>query len=128
MPNRSLKPCALPGCPQLTRERYCKQHTHQTQKEKSERHRFYDKYIRDQKTREFYHSKAWERTRLQALMRDHYLCQYCLKEKKITPANMVHHIKEIEKAWHLRLTLSNLVSLCNSCHNKVHRSKGNATN
>ncbi|TWK49239.1 hypothetical protein CHCC20347_1522 [Bacillus paralicheniformis] len=33
---------------------------------------------------------------------------------------MVHHIVEVKQDWSKRLDLSNLESLCNACHNKVH--------
>ncbi|PAE58568.1 HNH endonuclease, partial [Bacillus licheniformis] len=36
------------------------------------------------------------------------------------PADMVHHIVEVKQDWSKRLDLSNLESLCNACHNKVH--------
>ncbi len=34
------------------------------------------------------------------------------------PADMVHHIKERSEYPELALTLDNLISLCNACHNK----------
>ena len=46
----------------------------------------------------FYHSKAWERAREDALKRDSYLCQRCLAGGEITPATMVHHIEELTPA------------------------------
>jgi len=57
-------------------------------------------------------------------MRDNYLCQECMKVKRIRTADMVHHIKELRTHWHLRLVLSNLLSLCNSCHNTIHGGRG----
>lgn len=84
------------------------------------RHQIYDKYKRNQESRTFYKSKAWEICRQLVLMRDHYLCQDCLKNKQITPADMVHHIKELVDHPELGLSTDNLVSLCNSCHNMRH--------
>ena len=40
------------------------------------------------------------------------------------PADMVHHIKERTEYPELALTLENLISLCNACHNKEHPEKG----
>ncbi|MDM5498850.1 HNH endonuclease, partial [Staphylococcus aureus] len=37
----------------------------------------------------FYHSKAWKKLREIALDRDNNLCQMCLREGKITDANIV---------------------------------------
>lgn len=116
MPSKPKKPCAQFGCPNLTTERYCENHQDKVQQER----RYYDQHIRDKQATSFYHSVEWKRAREQALMRDHGLCQHCLKEKRITQADMVHHIKEVQTHWEMRLVLSNLLSLCNSCHNKVH--------
>lgn len=71
----------------------------------------------------FYHSSAWERARRAALERDHYLCQHCLAAGVITPAIMVHHIKELTPAnvdSDYATSLDNLVSLCDRCHKKIH--------
>lgn len=68
------------------------------------------------KNRGFYQSKAWRRVRQLALHRDHYLCQECLKEKRITNATEVHHLKPLESHPELGLELANLESLCWDCH------------
>lgn|GEM_PF-380058 len=72
----------------------------------------------------FYHSAEWERARRAALERDHYLCQHCLAAGVITPATMVHHIKELTPANvsdpDYATSLDNLVSLCDRCHKKIH--------
>ncbi|MFS0820769.1 HNH endonuclease [Bacillus sp. 1P02SD] len=41
---------------------------------------------------------------------------HCLQRKLITFAEMVDHIIPIKIAWHLRVYLDNLQSLCNQCH------------
>ena len=75
------------------------------------------------KKRGFYQSKAWRRIRLLALQRDHYLCQECLKQKRIKTATEVHHIKPLEEYPELGLELDNLQSLCWDCHELTkHRS------
>ncbi|WP_025848701.1 HNH endonuclease [Paenibacillus ehimensis] len=120
MPAKPKKPCAFPTCPNLTKDRYCESHQDRAKQERQ----YYDRYVRDKKLVAFYHSVEWQRVRKQALMRDHGLCQQCLKEKQIVTADMVHHLREVKEAWHLRLTLSNLVSLCNACHNREHGQRG----
>jgi len=72
----------------------------------------------------FYTSTVWRKKRLAILKRDKYLCKICLRYGKNTEAKIVHHIKELEDYPELRLKSSNLVSLCASCHNKVHGEKG----
>lgn len=84
----------------------------------------------------FYGTDAWKRARGRALERDHYFCVECRKAgRRITlenglrvpvPAEMVHHIQSIQERPDLRLTLSNLISLCNSCHAAKHPEKREA--
>lgn len=68
----------------------------------------------------FYHSKAWRTLRREALQRDNYLCQECLKKGKITPAKTVHHIKPLRTDKKDALSLDNLETVCNACHNELH--------
>lgn len=121
------KICAKAGCSALVDigMKYCDKHKGQEQIEKTERNRYYDEHIRDQKSREFYHSREWLAVREQALIRDNYLCQHCLRDGLLTPADMVHHKLPIKTHWNIRLNLDNLVSLCNNCHSKIdHKTLG----
>lgn len=85
---------------------------------------YYDKYKRNKERDRFYHSTAWRKCRDLALKRDNYLCQECLKNKRITKAVMVHHIVEVKDDFTKALVLENCVSLCNSCHEKHHDRSG----
>ena len=71
----------------------------------------------------FYKLKAWIRTRAWVLARDNHLCQHCLRKKKLKKAVTVHHIKPRSLFPELALDVTNLVSLCFSCHNKIHFKK-----
>ena len=113
---KSMKPCASPMCPNLTKERYCNDHQDRARQEKAERDRYYDRYQRDKRSTAFYKTKSWEAVREEALRRDKGLCQHCLKRKRINYAEMVDHIIPIRIDWSLRLTMSNLQALCNKCH------------
>jgi 5-methylcytosine-specific restriction protein A len=75
-------------------------------------------------TKPFYKSAKWRKCRELVLVRDNYLCQPCLKNSKLTPANTVHHIISLEEAPELALDPDNLESICPSCHNKEHPEKG----
>lgn len=75
---------------------------------------------------EFYKTKAWERKRARILRRDGYLCQNCKRYGRMRPATTVHHILHYEDRPDLALTDSNLISLCDACHNKSHPEKGGA--
>ncbi|WP_017435133.1 HNH endonuclease [Saccharococcus caldoxylosilyticus] len=120
MPNKPLRPCNKIGCPNLTKNRYCKQHKHLVeQRQRTRRNdKEYDKHKRNQQARAFYHSREWERLRQAALARDHYLCQHCLQHNRITRAVIVDHIVPISVDWSKRLSLDNTQSLCHPCHNR----------
>lgn len=77
-----------------------------------------DKYIK------FYHSKAWKLARKQALTRDHYLCQECLRQGIVRTANTVHHIVPIKDDFNKRLKLDNLETICLEHHNQEHQERG----
>jgi 5-methylcytosine-specific restriction protein A len=107
------KPCAYPGCARLTDKRYCPEH------EKLERDR-YNKYERSPDINKKY-GRAWKRIR-DRYVKEHPLCEMCLKEGRLTPVEEVHHIKPISQGGtHAR---SNLMSLCQSCHTKIHHEIG----
>ena len=72
----------------------------------------------------FYKSKAWRYRREHVLRRDGYLCQNCKRYGKRVEAVTVHHIQHLEDRPDLALEDSNLISLCNACHNKMHPEKG----
>lgn len=112
------RPCSRPGCRNLTTERYCEEHQQLYEEQERERQRYYDEHQRDKRAAAFYKSVAWRRLREQALMRNHGLCQDCLKAQKITPATEVDHVIPIRARWDLRLRLDNTRSLCHRCHMK----------
>lgn len=68
----------------------------------------------------FYHSKDWKSLREIALDRDNYLCQLCLNDGTITDAKIVHHIVYVDDDFSKAMDLNNLMSVCHSCHNKIH--------
>jgi 5-methylcytosine-specific restriction enzyme A len=76
--------------------------------------------IKEDNLMKFYKSRDWMKLRLEALLRDHYECQVCKSNGKYRKADCVHHMKEVKTHPALALTLSNLQSLCNTCHNDVH--------
>lgn len=92
--------------------------------DRSEYHRYYDQYGRDKKAKKFYSSKSWIKCRETILRRDNYICQMCWDDKKLTTADTVHHIIELRDDWSKALAEENLISLCASCHSKIH-SEGN---
>jgi 5-methylcytosine-specific restriction protein A len=69
----------------------------------------------------FYRTQAWELARAEALARDNFLCQRCLESNILTRADTVHHVETIEDRPDLVLVLENLVSVCRTCHNTIHK-------
>lgn len=110
MPVRSKRPCSVPGCPRLTDERWCEEHT----KNKNVA-RPYD--LNRGNSAERGYDNDWRKLRIVALKRDHYLCQRCLKEDKLVAATDVDHIVPLADGGE-RLDLDNLCSLCKACHSR----------
>ena len=109
MPHKPLKPCKYPGCPNLTDGTYCKKHKAQVAKE-------YNTYERSANHNKKY-GREWKRIR-DRYVKKHPLCERCLMEGKITPVEEVHHIIPVNRGG--TNVESNLMSLCKSCHNKIH--------
>ncbi|MEK5524131.1 HNH endonuclease [Heyndrickxia sp. FSL W8-0423] len=88
---------------------------------------------REQK-RKFYDGKAWKQLREEVKQRDHYECQECKRQGRVTIDTneysesakrkkiqlVVDHIKELEDHPELALDMENLETLCVNCHNKKH--------
>lgn len=113
MPRKPKRPCSFPGCPNLTYRRFCKEH------EKQENKR-YETYERDPEARKRY-GRAWKRIR-DKYVSEHPLCEICLAEGRLVEVNEVHHkVPLAEGGTHDK---SNLISLCKSCHSRIHAKRG----
>lgn len=117
MAGKPKRPCAEPGCNELTRNTYCKSHLENAQKIAQENS--YKK--RDKKSQSLYNSYEWQKLRQLAMKRDNYLCQSCLREGVLASADVVHHLVEVRDDWSKRLDLDNLESVCHGCHNVEHK-------
>ena len=84
---------------------------------------FYQSTEEGKQAKSLYNSKAWKTTRALVLKRDHYLCQECLKEHTLTPANTVHHKIHYRDDISKGLDMDNLITVCADCHNKLHPEK-----
>ena len=91
-----------------------------------------NKLIEEDKLWKFYKSKEFRYLKEEIMEFDHFECQECKKNGIITKATTVHHVQFVRK--HPELALSryytykgkqyrNLVSVCPSCHNKLHPEK-----
>ena len=113
MPRKPKRPCSHPGCPNLTDRQYCTLH------EKEERDR-YNKYERDPDINKKY-GRAWQRIRTRYAAANP-LCEQCLKEGRIRSVEEVHHIVPLSRGG--THASSNLMSLCQACHNRIHHELG----
>ena len=104
MPKRLPKPCAYPGCPELTEGRYCEKHARE------------DDRARGTATQRGY-DERWRKARTFYLKR-HPLCVGCVDEGRITPATVVDHIIPHKGNKELFWDESNWQALCASCHSR----------
>ncbi|MDR1002423.1 MAG: HNH endonuclease [Oscillospiraceae bacterium] len=108
MPSKIPHPCAYPGCPEVTLERYCPKH-------KPIAARQYNQSQRSPDHNKIY-GRRW-RTIRDLYIQAHPLCEECLKSGKYVPADEVHHIVPTDQGG--THDFANLMALCQSCHTKT---------
>lgn len=115
MPRKPKRPCRYPGCPNLCKdgEQYCDEH-------KALMDKHYEKFTRGYSPGKRY-GRAWQRIRTRYIHK-HPLCEECLKHGRYVPVEEVHHIIPLSEGG--TNDESNLMSLCRSCHEKIHRERG----
>ena len=117
MPMRALRGCSISGCANLVEkagDRYCKDH-------KKIYNKNYDKFERKYEHDERYDSR-WKKVR-EIYIKSHMFCEECMKNGKLVKASLVHHKIPIEFGGE-KYDFENLMSLCQSCHQKIHRQLG----
>jgi 5-methylcytosine-specific restriction protein A len=63
---------------------------------------------------------TWQKLRRMKAARNP-LCERHFAQGVYIPLDVVHHIKPIETHPELRLAMDNLMSLCNACHEEIHK-------
>lgn len=87
-----------------------------------ERHKEYDRYSRDRKSQQYYHSKEWMMVREAVLDMDGGIDVYLyMKEGKAVLADTVHHIVPLKDDWNKRNDMDNLISLSADTHSLIER-------
>lgn len=81
------------------------------------------KLFNDDNIHAFYVSGAWKKLRKETLEEQNNECQMCKARGKYKRATTVHHIKHVKEFPWLALTKSNLMCVCNECHNILHPEK-----
>lgn len=115
IPKKLPTPCSHPGCPSVTYSRYCDQHKNIRREEDRE----YKAKRIDLKEQAFYKTFRWRKLRAWKLRQDP-LCEMCKAKNQTAPAVLVHHNVAIKESGDL-MSVENLRSLCQACHNKIHR-------
>ncbi len=122
------KKCSWHGCTKIIGETevYCKYHIEKVDAENKKRYREYDNRRRSDEEQKKYHyfysSKEW--INLSESIKRHFLgmCVVCwLRGYEDIDCTTTHHIEELRKRFDLRLDEDNLIPLCSSCHQKVHK-------
>lgn len=86
------------------------------------RHKEYDRYSRDKKSKQYYDSGEWEVSRTTALDMDGGIDVYLfMTEGRIEIADTVHHIIPLKDDWERRNDTSNLMSLHHDTHSMIEK-------
>lgn len=101
---------------------------------------YINKLIEDDCLWKFYKKKEWIKLKNQILKENHYECEICKKQGKITRYDVdkngnkqllstVHHVQYVRTHPELALSRTytyngkvyvNLIPICKACHNKIH--------
>lgn len=85
-----------------------------------ERHKEYDRYGRDKKSKGFYDSKEWEIAREATLDMDGGIDVYVyMTTGEIKGADTAHHIIPLKDDWERRADVDNLMSLHHDTHSEI---------
>lgn len=103
MPTKPLHPCAKPGCPNLTSDYYCSEHTHLAKREDN----------RESAAKRGYDHR-WRKVRIVALGRDP-ICPLCAAEGVIRVSEHVHHINRDPHDNRPE----NLLPMCETHHDQI---------
>ena len=107
MPNRPLRPCRHPGCPELTREGWCPRH-----KPKRAGRRVSAQW------HGWYSLTVWtDDLRPNQLMREPW-CRECARRGVRTKATVVDHVQPHRGDWACFTDRAKLQSLCKPCHDR----------
>ena len=97
-------PCNYPGCRNLTKYRFCEEHTQEADAHRASAHkRGYD--------------ARWQRYRV-SFLANNPLCAECLRRGNTTLANVVDHIKPHKGSYRLFWEVKNHEALCKVCHDR----------
>ena len=91
-----------------------------TVKMTSKRNKAYNSVLRNKDHDAVYTDTRWSKVKPLVHIRDNDWCRLCFRNKALKNLQMVHYIIEPEINMSLAYDPNNLISLCESCHQKVH--------
>lgn len=115
MPRSPMRGCAYGHCSKkaVPGSQYCEEHKKLADQQ-------YNRYTRPAHIKKKY-GAAWRIARARHAARFPY-CEQCYREGRMTPMDEVHHIVPVSRGG--THEDSNLMSLCRSCHNRIHHDLG----
>ncbi|MDO9529271.1 MAG: HNH endonuclease signature motif containing protein [Syntrophales bacterium] len=116
MPRKPKSPCRHPGCPELTEDRFCKQHQQEYRRE-------YNREQRPEYSRKLYRSSRWRKLR-RRFQQENPLCEECKKVGRLIEATVVDHIIPHKGDEMLFWDIDNLQALCKPCHDRKTAAEG----
>lgn len=85
-----------------------------------QRYKEYDRFSRDRKSYDFYHSREWTNLQPRILELDDGIDVYLfMTSGEIVTADTVHHIVPLKDDWNRRLDEDNLMSLHHDTHSMI---------
>lgn len=110
MPKAPRKICSHSGCFAIALEgsRFCARHKAQGEKARTQ-------FFQKRSSNKLGYTYTWQKARA-AFLREHPLCEQCLKEGRTTAASVVDHIVPHKGDMTIFWDRSNWQSLCDSCH------------
>ena len=115
MPRSAPSACTEPMCATLVHDNKSKCIEHRKQQQRTQS-KAYTSRAENKQYVDFYNSTSWRN--LSTTHRKRYpLCAHCLEHNITKPADVVDHVIEIRDVFEKRFDITNLQSLCNSCHN-----------
>jgi 5-methylcytosine-specific restriction protein A len=126
MPKRSMRPCKVPGCPNLVEgPGYCANHAARADEDAKARFKALDKRVPDE-LRRFYSSSKW--TAASKLHRQtEPLCRRCKDKGRVACGELTHHnppLEELLREGKNPLNDEYLETLCHNCHQVELSAKG----
>lgn len=79
----------------------------------------------------FYNDRYWRRLSREIIDEHHGECMMCREAKRLTPASLVHHVRELKQYPELAYSRTytddagdehmQLMPLCHDCHERIHK-------